>query len=112
MKNTLNYKGFIGSVSYCDEDQVLFGKIEGIYDLVTYESESVSNLIKQFKISVEEYIETCKKFNKPLLKSFKGSFNVRVKPEVHQRAALLATMKGISLNQLVQKAIEKELEAA
>ena len=27
-------------------------------------------------------------------------------------AALLATMKGISLNQLVQKAIEKELEAA
>ncbi len=112
MKNTLNYKGFIGSVSYSDEDQVLFGKIEGIYDLVTYESESVSDLIKQFKISVEDYIETCKKFNKPLLKSFKGSFNVRVKPEVHQRAALLATMKGISLNQLVQKAIEKELEAA
>jgi predicted HicB family RNase H-like nuclease len=25
---------------------------------------------------------------------------------------MLATMKGISLNQLVQKAIEKELEAA
>lgn len=112
MKNTLNYKGFIGSVSYSDEDQVLFGKIEGIYDLVTYESESVSDLIKHFKISVEDYIESCKKFNKPLLKSFKGSFNVRVKPEVHQRAALLATMKGISLNQLVQKAIEKELEAA
>jgi predicted HicB family RNase H-like nuclease len=65
-----------------------------------------------FKVAVEDYIETCKRFNKPLLKSFKGSFNVRVKPEVHQRAALLATMKGISLNQLVQKAIEKELEAA
>ena len=30
MKNTLNYKGFIGSVSYSDEDQVLYGKIEGI----------------------------------------------------------------------------------
>jgi predicted HicB family RNase H-like nuclease len=31
---------------------------------------------------------------------------------MHQRAVRLATMKGISLNQLVQAAIEKELEAA
>jgi predicted HicB family RNase H-like nuclease len=112
MKNTLTYKGFIGSVSYSDGDQVLYGKIEGINDLVTYESTEVSDLIKQFKISVDEYIESCKHFNKPLLKSFKGSFNVRIKPEIHQKAALLATMKGISLNQLVQKAIEKELEVA
>jgi len=112
MKNTLSYKGFIGSVSYSDDDGVLFGKIEGINDLVTYESTEVSDLIKQFRISVDEYIESCKHFNKPLLKSFKGSFNVRVKPDVHQKAAMLATMQGISLNQLVQKAIEKEIEAA
>jgi predicted HicB family RNase H-like nuclease len=112
MKNTLSYKGFIGSVSYSDEDGVLFGKIEGINDLVTYESTEVSDLVKQFRISVDEYIESCKHFNKPLLKSFKGSFNVRVKPDVHQKAAMLATMQGISLNQLVQKAIEKEIEAA
>ncbi|MFM7721217.1 MAG: type II toxin-antitoxin system HicB family antitoxin [Sediminibacterium sp.] len=112
MKNTLDYKGFIGSVNFSNEDQVLFGKIEGINDLVTYESTEVGDLIKQFKISVDEYIESCKKFKKPLLKSFKGSFNVRVKPEIHQKAAMLATMKGISLNQLVQKAIENELEVA
>jgi predicted HicB family RNase H-like nuclease len=37
---------------------------------------------------------------------------VRVKPDIHRKAAMLATMKGISLNQLVQAAIEKELEAA
>jgi predicted HicB family RNase H-like nuclease len=112
MKNTLSYKGFFGSVSYSDEDGVLYGKIEGINDLVTYESTEVSDLIKQFRISVDEYIESCKHFNKPLLKSFKGSFNVRVKPEVHQKATMLATMQGISLNQLVQKAIEREIEAA
>lgn len=112
MKNTLSYKGFIGSVSYSDEDGVLFGKIEGINDLVTYESTEVSDLVKQFRLSVDEYIESCKHFNKPLLKSFKGSFNVRVKPDIHQQAAMLAKMQGISLNQLVQKAIEKEIQAA
>ena len=112
MKNILNYKGFLGSVSYSDEDQVLFGKIEGIYDTIMYEGTSVIEIKEMFKEAVNEHIESCKQFEKPLLKSFKGSFNVRVKPEIHQQAVRLATMKGISLNQLVQKAIEKELEAA
>jgi predicted HicB family RNase H-like nuclease len=112
MKNTLGYKGFYASVYFSEEDNLLFGKIEGINDLVMFEGSSVTEIKQMFKVAVEDYIETCKRFNKPLLKSFKGSFNVRVKPEVHQRAAILATMKGISLNQLVQKAIEKELEAA
>ncbi len=112
MNNTISYKGFLGSVCYCDEDQVLFGKIEGIYDTIIYEGTSVTEIKEMFKEAVNEYIEDCKHFDKPLLKSFKGSFNVRVKPDVHQRAARLATMKGISLNQLVQKAIEREIEAA
>ena len=112
MKNTLGYKGFYASVYFSEEDNLLFGKIEGINDLVMFEGSSVTEIKQMFKIAVDDYIETCKRFKKPLLKSFKGSFNVRVKPDVHQRAALLATMKGISLNQLVQKAIEKELEAA
>jgi len=43
------------------------------------------------------------------LRSYKGSFNVRVSPEIHRRAVESATKKGLSLNQLVQKAIEKEL---
>ena len=46
------------------------------------------------------------------MKSFKGTFNLRVTPDLHQKAANLATTKGISLNQLVQKAIENEIEAA
>lgn len=108
----MSYKGFIGSVYYSDEDQLLFGKIEGISDNIIYEGTSVSELKQMFKEAVDEHIEECKHFNKELLKSFKGSFNVRVKPDTHQKAAMLATMKGISLNQLVQNAIEKEIEAA
>lgn len=112
MKNTLNYKGFFASVFFSEEDNILFGKIEGINDLIMFEGSSVTELKTMFREAVNEYIEDCKHYNKPLLKSFKGSFNVRVKPDIHQKAAMLATMKGISLNQLVQKAIEREIEAA
>lgn len=112
MKNTLNYKGFFASVSFIEEDNILFGKIEGINDLIMFEGSSVTELKAMFREAVNEYIEDCKHYNKPLLKSFKGSFNVRVKPDIHQKAAMLATIQGISLNQLVQKAIEREIEAA
>jgi predicted HicB family RNase H-like nuclease len=104
MNNTLTYKGFFATVEFSDEDNLLFGKIEGINDLIMFEGSSVKEFKKIFKEAVNDYIEICKQSNKP--------FNVRVKPEVHQRAARLATMKGISLNQLVQNAIEKELEVA
>ena len=112
MNNTLNYKGLFASVSFVEEDNILFGKIEGIDDLIMFEGSSVSELKQMFKESVEDYIEICEQTNKPCLKSFKGSFNVRVKPDMHKKAVMLAIMKGISLNQLVQNAIEKELEAA
>ena len=112
MNNTLKYKGFFASVVFSDEDNTLFAKIEGIDDLIMFEGSSVTELKNRFKEAVEDYIEVCKQTNKPCLKSFKGSFNVRVKPEIHQRAAMIATAKGISLNQFVQKALVKEIEAA
>lgn len=43
------------------------------------------------------------------MKSLKGSFNVRIKPELHRQAYTVSLTRGISLNQFVQKAIENEL---
>ncbi len=112
MKNTLNYKGFLGSVIFSAEDNILHGKIECIDDLILFEGGSVKEIKNAFKEAVEDYIEICKQSNKPLMKSFKGSFNLQVTPDLHQKAAKFAATKGISLNQLVQKAIEREIEAA
>jgi predicted HicB family RNase H-like nuclease len=44
------------------------------------------------------------------MKIYKGSFNVRIDPSLHQKVAIIASHKGISLNQLVQQAIEKEVQ--
>lgn len=111
MKNIIQYKGFTGSVHFSDEDAAFFGKIEGINDLVTFEGSNVAGLKKAFQEAVEDYFEICKVKNKPLHKSYKGSFNVRLSPELHQKAIQKALSKGISLNQLVQQAIEHEVSA-
>ena len=109
MKDVLTYKGFIGSVRFSNEDKVFHGKIEGIDDLVTFEARSVDGLIKTFRNEVDDYMALCKELGKKPEKSYKGSFNVRIPPEVHRKAAQKATVMGMSLNLFVQSAIEKEL---
>lgn len=110
MKNVLHYKGFFGSVHFSADDDCFFGKIEGIDDLVTFEAQDVETLKKSFHEAVEDYADLCKHTKKPLLKSYKGSFNVRIAPELHRKAVQKSIMMGISLNQLVQQAIEQAIE--
>ena len=111
MKDKLLYKEFVGTVHFSAEDAVFYGKIEGINDLVTFEGETVMALKGAFEESIEDYITLCKEVNKEPMKSFKGSFNVRIAPELHSKAFKAASLKGKSLNQFIQEAIEKEVEA-
>lgn len=64
MNDILQYKGYYASVNFSAEDEVFFGKILGIDDLVTFEGASVKDLKKAFHEAVEDYLETCKKMDK------------------------------------------------
>jgi predicted HicB family RNase H-like nuclease len=110
MKNILHYKDFIGSVFFSEKDDCFFGKIEGIEDLITFEGQNVKELKAAFREATEDFIELCKSTGKPLHKSYKGSFNIRISPDLHKKAAQKSMMLGISLNKFVQKAIEKKVE--
>lgn len=105
MENHLEYKGYIGSVSFSAADEVFFGKVQGISDLITFEGQSVKELKKSFKVAVDDYLETCAALGKAPNKTFKGTFNVRLTAELHQQAAAAASQKSISLNDFVKKAI-------
>jgi predicted HicB family RNase H-like nuclease len=109
MKDILRYKNFIGSVHFSAEDECFFGKIEGVDDLVTFEGRDVDELKRSFREACEDYFRLCRQAGKPLQKSYKGSFNVRLTAELHQKAVRKSSLLGISLNQLVQRAVEKEV---
>lgn len=107
MKDMMTHKGYIGSVRYSEDDEVFYGKLEGVDALVTYEGQSVKELKKAFHEAVDDYVEGCKTHGREPKLPFKGSFNVRIGPDLHRKAIVEASRKGISLNQLVQSAIEK-----
>ena len=108
-KNIMRYKGYWSKVEYSDEDQLFFGTVCGIKDCIIFQGETVNELRKDFEESIDEYLEFCKTENKEPDKPYKGSFNVRISPDLHRQAAILAIEKDISLNELVSNAIDAYL---
>ena len=62
MKDVMEYKDFIGSVRYSAVDDICYGKLEGIEDLIVFEGDSVKELNSAFKRAVEDYQDNVKKF--------------------------------------------------
>jgi predicted HicB family RNase H-like nuclease len=108
--NTLEYKDFVGSVNFSEDDDVFFGKIEGINALVTFEGQTVQELKRAFHDAVSDYLELCKAKGIRPQKTYTGVLNVRLTPEIHRRAAMIATKNGTTLNGFIKKAVEKELK--
>ena len=69
MKNTLEYKGFSGSVEIDFPSHMLHGRIENIADLVTFESETVSGIIREFHSAVDDYLLFCEEISKEALQA-------------------------------------------
>lgn len=107
MTDVLEYKTYYGEVHFSAEDEVFYGKIIGINDLVTFEGSTVKELKKAFNEAVDDYLDTCKELGKEPEKTYKGSFNVRIPSELHRQAARHAALRKMTLNDFVRYAIAK-----
>ena len=107
MKDMLPYKGYFGSIHYNQDDRIFYGKIEFIRALVNYEGRDGEGLEAAFAEAVEDYFATCAEQGTTPEKPFKGSFNVRIAPELHERVAIAASQHGMSLNRYVAEALSQ-----
>ncbi|MCL2019474.1 MAG: type II toxin-antitoxin system HicB family antitoxin [Oscillospiraceae bacterium] len=106
--NKLNYKDYIGSVNFSEEDGVFWGKILGISDSISYEGDSVESLTADFREAVDEYIEICDEYQKELVNS---TFSICLSPETYNAAFLYARQKGLPLNVYIEDTIRTNLFA-
>lgn len=106
MKNTMEYKGYIGSVEFSETDELFFGQVQGIRSLISYEGINAKELVSDFHESVDAYLKFCEEEGIEPEKAYKGSFNIRISPELHKQIAICAISKQVSLNSLVEKALQ------
>ncbi|MEJ2005249.1 MAG: type II toxin-antitoxin system HicB family antitoxin [Cyclobacteriaceae bacterium] len=108
MKN-LTYKGYTGSIEYSKEDGQLYGKVLGIRGLISFEGDTGKKLEADFMDAIDAYLTDCKQNSVAPEKPFKGSFNVRISPKLHRKAALLAMEENSSLNSFVAESIRERI---
>lgn len=105
----MNYKGYIGKVEYDEDAHIFSGEVINTRTVITFQGTSVDELEREFKNSIDDYLEWCKEDNIEPEKPYSGKFNVRLTPELHQKVATKAKILGISLNTLVEQAIEDKI---
>ena len=102
MKNILRYKEYVGSVEISETDGLLFGRVLGIQEKITYQAVKADELVENFHDAVDAYLEQCRKNSISPEVPYKGSFNVRIAPALHRALAIHAAQTGVNLNRLVE----------
>lgn len=107
----MKYKGYTAVVELDEEQGVLFGRVIGLRDVITFQAETVAQAIEEFHQSVDSYLEFCGSRGERPEKPYSGQFMVRIDPAVHRELASRAEIEKISLNALVVKLLASRLDA-
>ncbi len=102
----MKYKRYTGSVEVDEESKVLYGRVIGLRDMITYEAQSFAELEKAFRDSVDVYLNFCAERGESPEKPFSGQLLLRLPPELHRELSHSAETKKVSLNSLIQTLLE------
>lgn len=105
--STMTYKGYAARIEYSEEDGCFIGRIAGIKDVVGFHAECVQELREAFREAVDDYLATCEKVGQTPQRPYSGKLMLRIPPEVHARAAMMAEAHGMSLNQWAADVLSK-----
>ena len=59
MNQTLQYRGYTGSIEVSIEDNLLHGKVLDFNGLISYEGTTIEELIADFHEAIDDYLEQC-----------------------------------------------------
>jgi predicted HicB family RNase H-like nuclease len=100
----MEYNGYLGKVEFDDEASLFHGEVVNTRDVITFQGQSVAELKKAFRDSVD--LAFCAERGEEPDKPFSGQFVARVSPELHRRASLAAQLAGKSLNAWVAEQLQ------
>ena len=103
----MKYKGYIGHVEYDDEAKIFHGEVIGLKDIITFQGREVGELEKAFKESIDDYLSWCKERGEKPEKTFSGTFNLRIPPDLHAHLSLQAKSMGTSLNAYITQTLRQ-----
>jgi predicted HicB family RNase H-like nuclease len=105
--NLMTVDGYSARIEYDSETDLFRGEILGLSGGADFYGANPDELRLEFKKSLDVFLEVCREKGIDPRKQFSGKFNLRIPPSLHEKLAMAAQAQGISLNSLVQEALEK-----
>ncbi|APD47897.1 type II toxin-antitoxin system HicB family antitoxin [Synechococcus sp. CS-602] len=109
--NLMTVDGYHAKIEFDEETDQFRGEILGLSGGADFYGSSPDELRREFKKSLDVFLEVCEEQGIKPRKHFSGKFNLRIPPELHERLAMTAEVQGKSLNTLAQEAIQKSVIA-
>lgn len=110
MDNILKYKGFSAKIEFSADDNVFFGRVLGIDDIVTFHADNTRDLNNEMKETVDFYLKVCEKEGKPPKKDYSGKLLFRFSNELHAKIAEAAASRKKSINEFGKEVFETVLK--
>ncbi len=103
----MEYKGYVGNVTYDPVADLFRGEIANVNEVVTFEGESVSDLKRALADAVDQYLAFCRERGEKPDRPFSGRMLVRMDPQTHRAVATAAAREGQSLNAWTVEVLER-----
>lgn len=104
--NTMTYRGYAARVEFDERDDIFIGRVLGARDRISFHADSVADLKREFRRSVDDYLAVCEKRGMEPDKSASGKIMLRVPPEIHAASLIAAKAEGLSLNQWAARVLK------
>lgn len=105
MNNLMTIKNQKAVISFDPEINMFRGEFVGLSGGADFYADNVKDLIREGETSLSIYLEDCEAAGIEPYRQFSGKFNVRIDPELHLEATLLAKASGKSLNDIAVEAL-------
>ena len=112
MSDLLKYKGYFGTIQYSEEDDLLWGKVVGIRDSITYHGDSLSELKNDFQEAIDFYLESCEaECLEPNETELYSIDDIQISPVLIQQLAGFSRANNKTPNQTIEDAIKTYIMA-
>lgn len=105
--NIMTIDGFQATIFFVPDMKMFRGEFINLSGGADFYATDVQGLEREGKISLDIYLDACKRNGISPRKIFSGNFSLRLDPEVHEAATIAAASKGVSLNHWAAQSIKQ-----
>jgi len=107
--NVMEVDGYKAKIEYDPELDQFRGEILGLNGSADFYGKSPASLRKEFRNSLQVFLEVCEEKGINPKKEYSGKFNLRIPPGLHSQIAARATAEHKSINQLVSELLQQSV---